>query len=234
LYLVAIASFFVLGLTSISLERMDVHALYVEHLGLLAVAVEIFLLALVLSYQFALLNRERQTAIDDAKRSILIAHTDALTGLPNRFNLEIELAQLPAAGSLTIIDMDGLKHYNDTYGHLRGDELLCSFSYHLKKRLGERAILHRMGGDEFAITCPSGDLPFIEEQLEQTLDALRDDGFNNAGASLGSVHVHEDQGKRDLKQIADARMYQQKQKRRRRASDRETTEPMPPEDGVQA
>jgi diguanylate cyclase (GGDEF)-like protein len=220
LYLVAIASFFTLGLTSISLSRVDAHALYVEHLGLLAVAVEVFLLALVLSYQFALLNKERQTAIDDAKRSILIAHTDALTGLPNRFNLELELAQLPEKGSLTIIDLDGLKHYNDTYGHLRGDELLCSFSYHLKNRLGERAILHRMGGDEFAITCVAGDLAFIEAMLDETLQALHAENFAIAGASHGSVHVHENSDKRHLKQIADARMYQHKQRHGRRAGDR--------------
>ncbi|WP_394782350.1 7TM-DISM domain-containing protein, partial [Undibacterium sp.] len=56
-YLVAIASFLILGLTSISLNRMDAHTLYVEHIGLLAVAVEVFLLALVLSWQFALLNK---------------------------------------------------------------------------------------------------------------------------------------------------------------------------------
>ncbi len=219
LYLVAIAAFFVLGLTSISLSHMDAHTLYVEHIGLLAVAVEVFLLALVLSYQFALLNKERQVAIDDAKRSILIAHTDALTGLPNRFNLEIEIVQLPETGSLTIIDLDGLKHYNDTYGHLRGDELLCSFSYHLKRHLGNRAILHRMGGDEFAITCRTGDTAYIEEMLTAAMDALRKDNFGIAGASFGSALVREDPDKKSLKQMADARMYQQKQMRRRRASD---------------
>ncbi|MFZ6648644.1 diguanylate cyclase domain-containing protein [Undibacterium sp. TJN25] len=218
-YLVAIAAFFILGLTSISLNRMDAHTLYVEHIGLLAVAVEVFLLALVLSWQFALLNKERQTAIDDAKRSILIAHTDALTGLPNRFNLEIEIVQLPPEGSLTIIDLDGLKHYNDTYGHLRGDELLCSFSYHLKKRLGPRAILHRMGGDEFAITCRSGDTGYVEDMLVATMEALHKDNFAIAGASFGSALVKEDPGKANLKQMADARMYQQKQLHRRRASD---------------
>ncbi|WP_325397370.1 diguanylate cyclase [Undibacterium sp.] len=219
LYLVAIAAFFVLGLTSISLSHMDAHTLYVEHIGLLAVAVEVFLLALVLSYQFALLNKERQTAVDDAKRSILIAHTDALTGLPNRFNLEIEIVQLPAEGSLTIIDLDGLKHYNDTYGHLRGDELLCSFSHHLKKRLGSRAILHRMGGDEFAITCRSGDTGYVEEMLAGTMEALRKDNFGIAGASFGSALVMEDPSKKTLKQMADERMYLQKQMHRRRASD---------------
>ncbi|GGC79028.1 hypothetical protein GCM10011396_27810 [Undibacterium terreum] len=219
LYLVAIATFFTLALTSISLNHMDAHTLYVEHIGLLAVAVEVFLLALVLSYQFALLNKERQIAIDDAKRSILIAHTDALTGLPNRFNLEIEIVQLPAEGSLTIIDLDGLKHYNDTYGHLRGDELLCSFSHHLKKRLGNRAILHRMGGDEFAITCRSGDTAYIEEMLEGTMELLRKDNFGIAGASFGSALVKEDPSKANLKQMADARMYLQKQLHRRRASD---------------
>ncbi len=225
LYLVAIGAFFMLGVAAISLARMDAYTIYIEHIGLLAVTVEVFLLALVLSYQFALLHHEKESALDDAKRSAAMAHTDALTGLPNRFRLVAEIEKLPAAGSLTIIDLDNLKFYNDTYGHARGDELLCRFASHLQQRLGSQAVLHRMGGDEFAITCDSGDLDWIDGMLQQAVEALRAEDFGFAGISAGSAHVSEAPGKQNLQQLADSRMYQKKQLKKRRVSDQPGASP---------
>ncbi|MES2880030.1 MAG: diguanylate cyclase [Pseudomonadota bacterium] len=219
LYLVANGAFFVVGLFAISLSHMDSHTLYVEHIGLLAVVLEVFLLALVLSYQFSVLNNEKQNAIDEARRSRLIAKTDALTGLPNRFHLDVELAQLPPHGSLTIIDLDGLKHYNDTHGHQRGDELLCAFAHQLKCLLSEQAVLHRMGGDEFAVTCHCGNSGLIERRVAETIQLLRESGFEAIGASCGSGLVQDYPDKVRLKQVADERMYQQKKLHKRRATD---------------
>ncbi len=227
LYLVAIAAFFVLGSAAISLGQMDTHTLYVEHIGLLAVAVEVFLLALVLSYQFALLHSEKELALADARHSAALAHTDALTGLPNRLHLAVSIQKLPENGSLTIIDLDGLKYYNDTYGHDRGDELLCRFSGLLKAFLGDRAMLHRMGGDEFAITCDDGALDWIEDSLQQAGAALQQEDFGFAGLSFGSALVSEDLSRQDLHQLADSRMYQKKQSKRQHTSDRISETPDP-------
>lgn len=213
-YLVAIATFFVLGVLSISLSRLHAHTLYIEHVGLLAVVVEVVLLALVLAHQFALLHSEKDSAIVSARHSIRMASTDALTGLPNRYQLEVQLKALPAHGSLTFIDLDGLKHYNDQYGHLRGDQLLCGFANHLRRQLEDRATLYRLGGDEFAITSLSGDLAFVAASLEAAIHGLRLDGFEFAGASFGSVHVHESPTRDSLKHMADARMYEQKGRRK--------------------
>jgi diguanylate cyclase (GGDEF)-like protein len=210
-YLVAIGALFVLGAAAISLAQLDTYTIYIEHIGLLAVAVEVILLALVLSYQFAQLHREKEAALEDMRRSVLLAQTDALTGLPNRLHLELSLKKLADGGSLTIIDLDGLKHYNDTYGHARGDSLLCSFANHLKHRLGEKATLHRMGGDEFAITCDRGDQGWIESVLEQTLDNMRQEDFGLVGASFGSAHLAEARDLHELRHLADTRMYQRKQ-----------------------
>lgn len=222
LYLVANVAFFVVGLSAISLSHMDSRTLYVEHIGLLAVVLEVFLLALVLSYQFSVLHKEKQTAIDEARRSRLIAKTDALTGLPNRFQLDAELAQLPLHGSLTIIDLDGLKHYNDIHGHQRGDELLCAFSHYLKDFLGNHAVLHRMGGDEFAVTCNSGITGLVEARVAETIQRLRENDFVMIGASCGSALVKDYPDKARLKQVADERMYLQKKlhkQHKRRATD---------------
>ncbi len=213
-YLFAIATFSVLGLASISLSRLNAYTFYIEHIGLLAVAVEVGLLALVLAHQFALLQTEKDEAVRHASQSVRFAYTDALTGLPNRYQLDAELNRLPPQGSLTFIDLDGLKHYNDQYGHKRGDDLLCGFAKHLKHHLGHEASLYRLGGDEFAITCPSGNLKFIAQTLELAVQALRQDGFALVGASFGTVHVHESTSHESLKHMADTRMYEQKSQRR--------------------
>jgi len=181
---------------------------------MVAVTIEVVLLALVLSYQFALLHREKEQALAQAERSLRAAHTDSLTGLPNRQALEAQLAALPNHGSLTFIDLDGLKYYNDRFGHARGDELLCGFATRLSQQLGDTATLHRLGGDEFAVTSPGGDVEFVERMLGETVDSLRQEDFEFSGASFGTVRAHETHAREQLKYIADARMYQHKRRRR--------------------
>jgi len=214
-YLVAIGAFFLLGAFAITQGSLNgLYALYIEHFGLGAVAVEVILLALVLSYQFAQLHKDKEFALAREAHSTRIAYTDALTGLPNRYVLEQELERLPSQGSLTFIDLDGLKYYNDKFGHERGDDLLRSFASHLVERLNQRASLHRLGGDEFAITCPDGDLAWIESKLAEAVSRMQMAGYEFAGASFGSVHVHENPSRKELKHMADIRMYENKRKRK--------------------
>ena len=227
-YLVAIGAFFLLAVMAISLSRVTTHALYVEHLGLGAVVVEAALLALVLAHQFSVLRSERDRAEHRAREGHRLAHSDPLTGLLNRKALDLAIATLPETGCLTFIDLDGLKHYNDKYGHQRGDELLCSFANTLREQLGEHGALFRCSGDEFAITCPSGDTALIEACLAQTLEALRRGRFRLAGASAGTVHVHENPARDVLKHTADTRMYEEKRRRRPSVQAEWARESLPP------
>jgi len=215
LYLCAIGTFFVLGITTISVSSLNSYGLYIEHMGLFAVSVEVMLLALVLSYQFAQLYRDKEYALECMKHSDRVARTDTLTGLPNRVALDLALETLPQHGSLTFIDMDGLKFYNDRFGHERGDELLRAFARHLSERLGVKAQAHRLGGDEFAITCEHGDVTWVESMLTQAVEDLGDSGFKSAGASSGSAHVHETPDKGKLQHMADCRMYENKRSNKR-------------------
>jgi diguanylate cyclase (GGDEF)-like protein len=214
LYLCAVGAFFVLGISAISASSLSFYTLYIEHIGLLSVSVEVMLLALVLSYQFAQLYRDKEYALECMEHSRRVARTDNLTGLPNRIALDMALEILPQHGSLTFIDMDGLKYYNDQFGHERGDELLCVFARHLSERLGNRAQAHRLGGDEFAITCEQGDVPWVENMLMQAVEDMRAGGFSSAGASSGSAYVYETTSKEDLKHMADGRMYENKRLRK--------------------
>ena len=86
------------------------------------------------------------------------AFTDSLTELPNRPNLQSELAtrleRARARGTqlaLLFIDVDGFKVINDTLGHDTGDELLRQFAIRLKGIVRSRDFLARISGDEFVL-----------------------------------------------------------------------------------
>lgn len=81
--------------------------------------------------------------------------TDPLTGLPNRRRLQIHLDKEVAAArrgrSLVVVvfDLDEFKHYNDTLGHLVGDDLLRAFAQVLDEENRAMNLVARYGGDEF-------------------------------------------------------------------------------------
>ncbi|MCB5191761.1 GGDEF domain-containing protein [Methylobacillus arboreus] len=215
-YLVAILAFFLIG--SYSITNTQVHGsqtFYIEHFGMLAVTVEMVLLALVLARQFALLHNEKEYALTLSQHHLQIAHTDALTGLPNRYALDQELDMLPPEGVLVFIDIDGLKYYNDNFGHKRGDELLCGFARAVHDAIRDVGILHRIGGDEFAITSPQGHVQLLEARLQSAMRALHTQGFEFSGMSYGIAHAMESQDGNVLKYLADTRMYAHKRERQR-------------------
>lgn len=214
-YLIAVTLFFVLGLLSISLTKLDRQfTFYIEHMGLLSVAIEVILLALVVSFQFSQLQKDKEKADEERDDSVKTALTDALTGLPNRHALVKDVTQLPKHGSLSIIDVDGLKFYNDTFGHERGDELLRTFAQRYQQSLGESGKLYRLGGDEFSVISQHGKVVDIESALNAAIVAMKADDYEFAGASLGSVHSYESASVATLMRIADARMYEVKRLRK--------------------
>jgi diguanylate cyclase (GGDEF)-like protein/PAS domain S-box-containing protein len=84
---------------------------------------------------------------------------DPLTGCFNRRRLaEFESREGTKQWGCVVVDIDDFKHYNDTYGHLAGDEALTSLTRFLFRHLRSDASVVRMGGDEFLILLPSVDL----------------------------------------------------------------------------
>lgn len=106
-------------------------------------------------------RREAERA--DRERNALhsLAHTDSLTGLPNRRGLHLELrAALPNASqrnllALYMLDLDGFKAVNDRLGHAVGDELLKVVASRLRAELRARDVVARLGGDEFVVLAGS-------------------------------------------------------------------------------
>jgi len=90
-----------------------------------------------------------------------LAHTDPLTGLPNRRAWELELKRVLAHArrndesvSLAVLDIDNFKDINDRRGHAEGDSLLIETARRWSEALRAYDMLARIGGDEFALLMP--------------------------------------------------------------------------------
>lgn len=93
-------------------------------------------------------------ALAEQERVGIIAHTDQLTGLANRrgFLRAIESDHYNNVGrAVAILDLDGFKPINDTFGHPTGDQLLLQVGARLSTVFAPTDLVARLGGDEFAI-----------------------------------------------------------------------------------
>ena len=85
------------------------------------------------------------------------ACVDSLTGVPNRAGLHAAWpAFAPTASVVALVDLDGFKPVNDTYGHAAGDVVLTTIAARLRTRVAGVAggLVARLGGDEFALVLP--------------------------------------------------------------------------------
>jgi diguanylate cyclase (GGDEF)-like protein/PAS domain S-box-containing protein len=89
----------------------------------------------------------------------LAARTDALTGLPNRTQLDALIEpHLEAGCGVVFFDIDDFCDVNDALGHSVGDELLTAVAHRVEHALdGRPETLVRFGGDQFAVVCPHPD-----------------------------------------------------------------------------
>jgi diguanylate cyclase (GGDEF)-like protein len=146
------------------------------------------------------------------------ARTDALTGLRNRRALIDDLAiAIPAADSrrelvVALFDLDGFKHYNDTFGHPAGDRLLARLGGRLQSAVAGAGSAYRMGGDEFCVLAPADDPRGVSPLIQLAADALSEmgDAFH-IGCSYGSALIPAEAASQDeALRLADQRMYQDK------------------------
>ncbi|GAB3866754.1 hypothetical protein GCM10029963_79620 [Micromonospora andamanensis] len=99
--------------------------------------------------------RSQRTQLAQARRAALV---DPLTGLANRAGLAEALSDLAGEPyDLAIVDLDGFKEVNDTYGHDVGDAVLVEVAGRLSEAIHEvdGSVVARLGGDEMVMVCPS-------------------------------------------------------------------------------
>lgn len=119
---------------------------------------------------------------------------DELTGLPNRASLKRAIEQRSASGtgpfSVALLDLDGFKKVNDTYGHAMGDAVLVETTRRLLKLMGPGDMMARLGGDEFVMLFDGKDAQAAHQALKNVLLAVArpyDTAPHNAylGVSIG-------------------------------------------------
>ena len=153
-----------------------------------------------------------------------LAHIDSLTGLYNRRYLDAEIERACQRArrqgtwlSVVMADVDHFKLFNDTYGHLQGDEclqLVATVFQRRQQRCDDVAC--RYGGEELAMILPACDLPAargVANQLREEIQALdivherTAKGRVTMSFGIATVRITGDERGRDLLRLADDALY---------------------------
>ena len=142
----------------------------------------------------------------------ILARTDELTMLPNRRRFISEIQNFAVReGSLLLMDLDGFKPVNDTYGHEMGDRVLQQVAQRFNRALPSGALLARLGGDEFGILVDGNQELVMEIALALRGTLSYPFVINGHEIKIGvSIGVAKNDGADDLMQRADNAMYSAK------------------------
>ncbi|MGA1279898.1 MAG: diguanylate cyclase domain-containing protein, partial [Candidatus Nanopelagicaceae bacterium] len=141
----------------------------------------------------------------------LLARTDELTGLANRRHFVEELRETKPGDFLILIDLNGFKPINDSYGHGAGDELLRQSALRLSRTFDRQWTFARLGGDEFGLLVKGESR---SQEIAQSIAAAFTYPFHLGviGEVLisASIGVAIEDGSGELLRRADLAMYQAK------------------------
>lgn len=160
--------------------------------------------------------RDVGPALDLSRRMAVLAHFDALTGLPNRLLLNDRLTEAIALRrrqrkplAVCLLDLDRFKSVNDSWGHVVGDRLLRSVADRLVGSLRRSDTVSRYGGDEFVVLLSEmGQAAHAEPVAKKLLRALeqphRIDGRDLKVSGSVGVALYPDDGEEPGTLIAHA------------------------------
>jgi diguanylate cyclase (GGDEF)-like protein len=147
-----------------------------------------------------------------------LAHTDGLTGLFNLRYLQQQIEYMLGLQqryghpfALLLLDVDGLKRVNDSFGHAAGDQLLQGVAEAIRAATRSVDVSARIGGDEFCVLAPhqtATRAALLADRLAAAVELLRSSDGATVGVSIGVVscpeHSHDPER---LFELADAAMY---------------------------
>ncbi|MFL0808597.1 MAG: GGDEF domain-containing protein [Oceanobacter sp.] len=159
-------------------------------------------------------NQRLQDALEESR-------TDSLTGLANRKLFDEHMASALQQFRnehnphvLAIIDVDKFKFYNDTYGHVEGDQLLRLLATELTKIGRSTDLAYRIGGDEFAMIFQHAGnhvLVQVERQFQESVERLSLLTRHRIGGSIGFATLEDGDDVDSWYRRADSDMYRNKQ-----------------------
>lgn len=140
--------------------------------------------------RFLVIKAERDRARLTAKKLELMANSDGLTGLLNRRAFDLH-RRLSGGHALLLGDIDRFKRINDTYGHQRGDSVLCHAARVIEEVVAQRrdAQVFRLGGEEFAVLCPSAGETDMRALAEEIRTAIEKSGERNDGFDMPEITI---------------------------------------------
>jgi diguanylate cyclase (GGDEF)-like protein len=152
------------------------------------------------------------------------AYHDVLTGLVNRAGMEERFGEMCAQATMEtalavmLVDLDGFKSVNDTFGHAAGDALLVQVASRLSESLRVDDLLVRLGGDEFAVCIKTDDAPdvAVRSAASRIVSELQrpfelGDISVSVGASVGVAVTHGGATVSDVLRDADTALYHVKE-----------------------
>lgn len=195
-----------------------------QHLFQFCSLLEMLIWTRVLGLRVAGIRLQAERAELERAALVSLAHTDPLTGLPNRRGLQLALsAALPDcrgshALAVFLLDLDGFKPVNDRLGHDAGDALLVQVGQRLRQQLRKADTVARLGGDEFVVMAAGmageAEAMTLGRKLLAAFDAPFDIGGQacRVGLTIGfALAPHDGNSAEDLLKRADAAMYAGKQ-----------------------
>ncbi len=153
------------------------------------------------------------------------ALSDTLTTLPNRRALDARLEnevhrcqRYRRSFAVLMLDLDGFKVINDTYGHSFGDEVLHTFSLYITRLLRSTDFLARYGGDEMTMILPEADLRTAQQTAQKIENGMQEFVIDlpngkkgklglSGGISIYPLHGH---SAAELLRAADEALYRAK------------------------
>jgi diguanylate cyclase (GGDEF)-like protein len=158
---------------------------------------------------------------DQQEQLVHAAHSDRLTGLPNRSSFTATLQAAIGHRDFTVLflDLDGFKRVNDTLGHHAGDQLLVRVADRIRDCLRAEDVAARFGGDEFLVLLDQvGPGPVLTDLIDRLSTAISapyhlGDQVARVGVSIGWADGATGSTVEQLLQDADGSMYRAKASR---------------------
>ncbi len=201
------------GAIGIAIDAQNVYLIKIMMRILVAI---IILICCIISVRFSkiIFKKISNPLYQDA------SNTDSLTGLKNKNSFSVDLHNIEAGNTeryaISTIDLNGLKHINDTRGHQAGDLYIQRAGTVIKNAMKDTAhIGYRMGGDEFAVVMKDVEIEdikaFVERLNKETEDINKNSGLT-VSMSVGYAKFDKDKDRNFSMTMerSDAMMYENK------------------------